>query len=62
MSDKLEYNKKSIGKRVFVVEDGGFYGLIIGVQGDSTFLVKDDFNKVHEVNIFNVRYVSEEKL
>lgn len=56
---KIEYNKKSIGKRVFVTEEGGFYGLIIDVIGDSSFLIKDDKEKLHEINLFNVRYINE---
>lgn len=60
INDKLEYNKKSIGKRCFVSVGKGFFGIIIDVRGTDYFIVKNDDGDIHEVSIFNIRYVESE--
>jgi hypothetical protein len=53
---KLEFNKRSIGKRVYCTKPPGFYALIIDVKDELTFVVRDDFGKEALVEVFDVRY------
>jgi len=57
MNDKLEYNKRSIGRRVYVVRETGFYAVVTEVKDELSFVVRDDLGKIHEVSVFDVRYV-----
>lgn len=54
---KLEYNKKSIGKRVFVLTDNGAEeGTIESVKDEYTFVVKFFDGSFRDVDIINIRY------
>jgi preprotein translocase subunit YajC len=48
--------KRSIGKRIFVVTDGGWYGDITGVKDEETFLIIKG-TTTREVSMWDVRSV-----
>lgn len=57
MNDKVEINKKLIGKSVLVLEDGigdGWVGLVTDVIDADTFVVTTGGSTV-KVDIFNIR-------
>lgn len=57
MSDKITYNKRAIGHACYVLHDNGYwYGQIIGVKDEETFVVKNTEGKEFLVNIFDIRY------
>lgn len=54
---KIEYNKKSLDKDIYVVSADG-HGKIVDVIDEETFLVlMDKTREVKEVDIFDIRYV-----
>lgn len=55
--NKITYNKRAIGKSVYVLTKTGFwYGNVIGVKDEETFIVKNSEGKEFPVNIFDIRY------
>ncbi len=59
MSEKIEINKKAIGKPVRVLDSTGEWdGEVTGVKDEETFLVKNPLIPVpFEVSIFDLRYL-----
>ena len=58
MNEKIEVNKKAVGKVAKVLDrTGEWEGQIVGVKDDETFLVKNLLVPIPlEVNIFDLRY------
>jgi hypothetical protein len=56
-SEKLDYNRKMIGKTIQVLDKGGnhWFGEVKDVKDDSNFLVTNHFGVVRLVSIFDVR-------
>lgn len=56
--NKLDYNKKSIGKRVFVLteDDGPLEGTVESVKDEYTFVVKLLDGTMKDVDIMAIRY------
>ena len=63
--DKIEYNKKMIGKRVIISQSNknDWVGSIIGIESEEVFIVENQEGKTHLVDIFDIRSVdgNEEK-
>lgn len=59
---KLEYNKKAIGKQIYVVRRNGYWnGKIVDVSGPEAFMVQLDYeDRPREISIFDVRYPDED--
>ena len=59
MSDsKLDYNKKMIGQKVEVIEDGfAWIGEVKETIDDHSFLVRNEFNRDSIVSMFDIRSV-----
>jgi len=55
--EKLDYNKKMIGKTIQVLDKGGnhWIGEVKDVEDESNFLVANHFGVMKLVNIFDVR-------
>jgi len=55
--EKLDYNKKMIGKTVQVLDKGGnhWIGEVKDVEDEFTFSVTNNFGVVRLVSIFDVR-------
>ncbi len=58
-NSKLEYHKKMVGKKIFVVSNGGYFGTILEVVDDEHFKVKPDKAEDRIVEIFDVRSIEE---
>lgn len=56
---KLEYHKKMVGKRIFVVSNGGYYGTVSEVMDAEHFRIKPDKGEDRVVEIFDVRSIEE---
>lgn len=58
MSEKIEVNKKAVGKTAKVLDrTGEWEGEIVGVKDEETFLVKNLLIPIPlEVSIFDLRY------
>lgn len=52
---KIEYHKKMMGKRVFVILNGGYSGVITAVVDDEHFRIKPDKGEDRIVEIFDIR-------
>ena len=58
MNDKVDYNKKMIGQKVEVVEDGfAWVGEVKETIDDHSFLVRDESNRDTIVSMFDIRSV-----
>ena len=53
---RLDYNRKMLNNRVFVV-DGNYYGVIIEIIDGEHFKIKSDKGEERAVNIFNIRAI-----
>ena len=53
---KLDYHKRMLNNRVFVV-DGNYYGVVIEVIDDEHFKIKSDKGEERAVNIFDIRAI-----
>ena len=53
-TEKIEFNKRMIGKRVFCMLDGGFYTNIVGVEDGGHFIVEHNL-KPRVISIFDIR-------
>lgn len=55
---KLEYNKKMLGKRVFVTSTiPGYFGVVLDVIDINHFRVKSDKGEENIVEIFDIRSI-----
>ena len=56
-SEKLDYNRKMIGKTIQVLDKNGnhWIGEVRSVEDESTFSVTNNFGVARLVNIFDVR-------
>lgn len=57
MNQRLECNKKMVGKRVYCILKRGFYATVSEALNDDKFIIEDDRNYKHEVSIFDIRQV-----
>ena len=61
MENKIEINKKLIGKTVRVIEESiDWFGEVVSVKDENTFIVSNGISGF-EVDIFNVRSVADEQ-
>ena len=61
MENKIEINKKLIGKTVRVIEESiDWFGEVVSVKDENTFIVSNGISGF-EVDIFNVRSVADDK-
>ena len=58
MNDKVDYNKKMIGQKVEVIENGfAWIGEVKDTIDDHSFLVRDESNRDTIVSMFDIRSV-----
>ena len=58
MIDKVDYNKKMIGQKVEVIENGfAWIGEVKETIDDHSFLVRDESNRDTIVSMFDIRSV-----
>ena len=58
MNDKVDYNKKMIGQKVEVIENGfAWTGEVKETIDDHSFLVRDQSNRDTIVSMFDIRSV-----
>ena len=54
--EKIEYNKKMIGKKVLVISKPSYEAVIVDIVDENTFAVQRKFSsKVIHVDIYNIR-------
>ena len=60
---RIEYNKKIVGKTVIVStrEKGDWRGTVVDVVNEDEFLVTDILGKTHNISIYDIRSLSNEK-
>jgi len=58
-NEKIEYNKKMVGKKVKVVNEHGlnWIGEVKEAIEDHSFLIRDDSNRDNIVSIYDIRSV-----
>ena len=54
--DKMEYNKKMIGKKIMVVSKPSYEAVIVDIVDENTFAVqRRSSSKIFHVDIFDIR-------
>lgn len=53
--EKLEYNRRMIGKRIYVLRKGGYFGEVVSVVNSETLEVRTDKGNLEKVDIFDIR-------
>jgi hypothetical protein len=54
--EKIEYNKKMIGKKVLVISKPSYEAIVVDIVDENTFAVQRKLSsKVVHVDIYNVR-------
>lgn len=54
--EKMEYNKKMVGKKVLVVSTPSYEAVIVDTVDENTFAVQRKFStKIVHVDIYNIR-------
>tara|TARA_B100000085_G_C18325671_1_gene424103 strand:+ start:156 stop:347 length:192 start_codon:yes stop_codon:yes gene_type:complete len=61
---KIEYNKKMVGKTVIVSTrgKGDWKGTVVDVINEDEFLVTDPLGKTHNISMYDIRSLSNEKV
>tara|TARA_R100000152_G_C6650197_1_gene92043 strand:- start:284 stop:484 length:201 start_codon:yes stop_codon:yes gene_type:complete len=61
--NKLEYNKRMVGKTVIVSSKHRpeWQGTIVDVINEDEFVVTDPFGKNHNISMFDIRSTTNEK-
>ncbi len=52
---RLEFNKKLEGKRVYIISGRGFYAFVKKALDLDMFIVEDDKNREYSVSIYDIR-------
>lgn len=58
--EKIEYNKKMIGKKIIVISKPSYEAVVVDIVDENTFAVQRKLSsKIIHVDIYNVRSLTE---